>query len=189
MIFFNYSSILIGANINIACVKLQLYPDGKAWMLLFLIQPCSTSSKVFSLVIICCLLFILVYSYLLRCYIFCLDVCSNPAVLNNTVVVTVPYRYRSRGDSEKCSADLLPFSRIRGQSPVAAPPASRSPQLMLINSEIHTSFSGLIWLDAVLQSVIRAGPVSAVCKWQITGRRMLSRPLRGRDWSRSCNND
>lgn len=53
-------------------------------------------------------LFYIVFTYYAVTFL-CLDVSSNPAVLNNTVVVTVPYRYCSQGDSEKCSTDLLLF--------------------------------------------------------------------------------
>lgn len=133
-------------------------------------QPCCTSSKVCSLVLDLWpfIYFILFYSTYYTATFLCLHVCSSPAMLNNTVVVAVPYRYCSRGDSVKCSTDLLPFPGSEDSKrwqPGGSSGFSFSLQLMLINSEIHTSFSGLIWLDAVLQSVIRAGPVSAVCEW------------------------
>lgn len=79
----------------------------------------------------------------------------NPAILNNTTV-TLSYQRRPRqhATGKRGSADLLPLfpgsedgifaplrlSVIVGSSSCSSP----SPQLMLINSEIHTSFGGLI---------------------------------------------
>lgn len=90
----------------------------------------------------------------------CRYVCSIPAVLNNTVT-TAPLSAPVTGRQQEVldrPAAISKYQRAVNAGSPAAPVASRSPQLMLINSEIHTSFSGLIWLDALLQTVIRAGP-------------------------------
>lgn len=88
-----------------------------AWMFLILTialnanQPCSTSSKVFSLVsglfFCCCCQLLLLCFHLSRCYIFlslCLILQCWTIQSSRCLIGAV-----QRGDSEKCLAALVPF--------------------------------------------------------------------------------